>query len=100
MAMLTNGSPSGSAKLLNACGHRPMRWLRHRPRRGGGGGHGASREEIDEALGVATAANASAALVYSTRVPGRAGDLCVMMHRRWAMGRSHCIDRRDTSRTS
>jgi hypothetical protein len=24
----------------------------------------------------------------------------VMMHRRWAMGRCHCIDRRDTSRTS
>jgi AhpD family alkylhydroperoxidase len=30
--------------------------------------HGASREEIAEALGVATAVNAGAALVYSTRV--------------------------------
>jgi AhpD family alkylhydroperoxidase len=30
--------------------------------------HGASREEIVEALGVATAVNAGAALVYSTRV--------------------------------
>ena len=30
--------------------------------------HGASREEIAEALGVATAGNAGAALVYSTRV--------------------------------
>jgi AhpD family alkylhydroperoxidase len=30
--------------------------------------HGASREEIAEALGVATAINAGAALVYSTRV--------------------------------
>ena len=29
--------------------------------------HGASREEIAEALGVATAVNAGAALVYSTR---------------------------------
>ena len=31
--------------------------------------HGASREEIAEALGVATAVNAGATLVYSTRVP-------------------------------
>ena len=31
--------------------------------------HGASREEIAEALGVATAVNAGAALVYSARVP-------------------------------
>lgn len=30
--------------------------------------HGATREEIAEALGVATAVNAGAALVYSTRV--------------------------------
>jgi len=30
--------------------------------------HGASREEIAEALGVAAAVNAGAALVYSTRV--------------------------------
>jgi AhpD family alkylhydroperoxidase len=30
--------------------------------------HGASREEIAEALGVATAVNAGAALVYSSRV--------------------------------
>ncbi len=30
--------------------------------------HGATREEIAEALGVATAINAGAALVYSTRV--------------------------------
>jgi AhpD family alkylhydroperoxidase len=30
--------------------------------------HGASREEIAEALGVATAVNAGSALVYSTRV--------------------------------
>jgi alkylhydroperoxidase/carboxymuconolactone decarboxylase family protein YurZ len=30
--------------------------------------HGASRDEIAEALGVATAVNAGAALVYSTRV--------------------------------
>jgi AhpD family alkylhydroperoxidase len=30
--------------------------------------HGATREEIVEALGVATAVNAGAALVYSTRV--------------------------------
>ncbi|MEO7986136.1 MAG: carboxymuconolactone decarboxylase family protein [Gemmatimonadales bacterium] len=30
--------------------------------------HGASREEIVEALGVATAVNAGAALIYSTRV--------------------------------
>jgi AhpD family alkylhydroperoxidase len=30
--------------------------------------HGASREEIAETLGVATAVNAGAALVYSTRV--------------------------------
>jgi alkylhydroperoxidase/carboxymuconolactone decarboxylase family protein YurZ len=30
--------------------------------------HGASREEIAEALGVAVAVNAGAALVYSTRV--------------------------------
>ena len=30
--------------------------------------HGASREEIAEALGVATAVNAGAAIVYSTRV--------------------------------
>ncbi len=30
--------------------------------------HGASREEIAEAIGVATAVNAGAALVYSTRV--------------------------------
>ena len=30
--------------------------------------HGASREEIAEALGVATAVNAGTALVYSTRV--------------------------------
>ena len=30
--------------------------------------HGASREEIAEALGVTTAVNAGAALVYSTRV--------------------------------
>jgi alkylhydroperoxidase/carboxymuconolactone decarboxylase family protein YurZ len=30
--------------------------------------HGASREEMAEALGVAAAVNAGAALVYSTRV--------------------------------
>jgi AhpD family alkylhydroperoxidase len=31
-------------------------------------GHGATREEITEALGVAVAVNAGAALIYSTRV--------------------------------
>lgn len=36
--------------------------------------HGASREEIAEALGVATAVNAGAALVFSTRVMDAYGE--------------------------